>query len=147
MNSSRVWAWAIEPGPMQMAGQPGPLRHEASENHGAVVKPRAAVPSRFTHGSDSSVSSGREKCVTRTAASGTTARSVDSSSARHGSASMPGTARQSSSMRQWSGTMLILLPPAMVPTLSVGGPSLPWAWRARPGMTVSSSTASTRRMA
>ena len=50
MNSSRVCAWAMEPGPTQTAGQCGPPRTEASENQGAVVKPRATPPSRATPG-------------------------------------------------------------------------------------------------
>ena len=60
MNSSFVWACAMEPGPTQTAGHCGPLRTEASENQGAVVNPRASLPSLATHGSDSSVSSGGE---------------------------------------------------------------------------------------
>ena len=34
-NSSLVWAWAMEPGPMQMEGRPVAERWAASENQGA----------------------------------------------------------------------------------------------------------------
>ena len=38
MNSSMVWAWSIEPGPMQMLGIPPLERCAASENHGAPAR-------------------------------------------------------------------------------------------------------------
>jgi hypothetical protein len=60
---------------------------------------------------------------------------------------MPGTTRQSISMRHLSGTMLILLPPEIVPTFRVGLPSLACACAVQPGMIFSSMISKARRMA
>ena len=124
MNSSFVWACAIEPGPMQTAGQSARLRTEASENQGAVVKPRAASPSRFTHGSDSSVSSGGGVALHPhvDVGHGFAQRGLDLR-AQMLPARRPARRGQSISIRHWSGTMLILLPPEIVPTFSVAAPS------------------------
>ena len=129
MNSSLVWACAIEPGPDADGGavRRGRARRRR-RYHGAVVKPRATAPSRCTHGSDSSVSSGARVALHADAHVGHDV-AQDRPRAACGVLAARRRARRGNRARcgSASGTMLILLPPRMVPTLTVVAPSVGWA--------------------
>ncbi len=134
MYSLAVWAWSMEPGPMQMEGMPAAERWAASENQGAPVSPMEGSVLRrcWMMGWAGSVSMGGFSCgETISRGRWRSAMVFWRSWSAPPAWAREGVMRMSSWASARSGTMLGREPPWMTPMLRVEWPRVGWVKRAR----------------